>query len=117
MRRLAAWSIVLVPLVVRLGAHEGSEQLRVEAPPRPLILTIPDVTEPRSRRLGLLTLVPTTQPGEVVKVMVPIGDLATRAAHGLSSARQRRGERKVREAVQRELDAFRARQQEPGPVK
>jgi hypothetical protein len=63
---------------------------------------------PPSTRIGMLTLVPPDTNGEIVKVVVPIGELVSRAATGVSSARRRRAERSAREQVTRELREFRA---------
>jgi hypothetical protein len=65
---------------------------------------------PNPTRLGFLTLVPPDTNGEMVKVVVPVGDLISRAARGVSSTRRRRAERQIRERVSRELMAIQAQQ-------
>src|SRR5258705_5056180 len=63
---------------------------------------------PAPRRLGVLTLLPPQKDGQLISVAVPIGDLASRAARAVSSARHRRAERKAGERVQRALWEFQA---------
>jgi hypothetical protein len=73
-------------------------------------LTIPAFpwVAPRSTRLGIFTLVPPRGRGEMVRVMVPIGDLVSRATHGVSNARRHRAERHAREEVTQALRDFEA---------
>lgn len=106
-----AWGLCLVVVILgpQVRADEGAAQLRSEAPAHPLTLTIPEWSEPGPRRFGPLTLLPPDARGEAIKVMMPVGEIAARAAHAVSNARYRRAERKAREAVRRELDAFHAR--------
>ena len=82
--------------------------LQKSPPPSLLIPTFPWVA-PQPTRFGMLTLVSPDTNGEIVKVMVPIGDLVVRAAHGVSNARRRRAERHAREEVSRALRGFDAR--------
>jgi hypothetical protein len=84
---------------VRLALERLQEQ--------PTTLTIPTLqpwTTPAPRRLGILTLIPPQTDGQLIRVGVPIGDLAARAARAVSSARHRRAERKASERVQRALE-------------
>lgn len=77
----------------------------------PTTLTIPTLqpwTAPAPGRLGILTLLPPQTDGQLIRVGVPIGDLAVRAGHAVSSARHRRAERKSSERVQRALQDFQA---------
>jgi hypothetical protein len=55
------------------------------------------------RRLGTFTLVPPETNGKVIRVAIPIGERASRAARAISDARQRRAERRIDERVMREL--------------
>jgi hypothetical protein len=54
-------------------------------------------------RLGMFTLVPPETNGEVIRIAIPVGELASKAARAISDARQRRAERKVDERIAREL--------------
>ena len=78
--------------------------------PQPPSLVIPETLtwEPGERtRLGVLTLaVPDATKGEMVRVIVPIGELTTGLARRMSSAQRHRRERKAREAVERDLRDF-----------
>ncbi len=110
---IRAFGLCLVVLILapQVRAAEGNAQVRSEAPEHPLTLTIPEWSEPGPRRFGLFTLLPPDTRGEAIKVMIPVGEIAARAAHALSNARYRRAERKAREAVRRDIDAFHARRQ------
>ena len=79
--------------------------------PQPSILipTYPWVA-PKTTRLGPLTLMPPDTRGEMIKVMVPVGDLVSRAARNMSNARRRSAERRAKETVSRELRDFLAQQ-------
>jgi hypothetical protein len=73
-------------------------------PPQKLIIRAEDLfplTPPK--RLGMFTLVPPETNGEVIRVAIPVGDLASRAARAISDTRRRRTERKVDERIAREL--------------
>ena len=75
-------------------------------------ISIPDVpwVSPTTTRLGMLTLVPPDTNGEVVKIVIPIGGLVSRAARGVSRARRDRAERRAHEEVSRALRDFEAQQ-------
>jgi hypothetical protein len=109
--------VVLLLLAPLVRAHGDAAQARLAAPERPLILTTPDWTAPEPRRFGVFTLLPPQSKGEVIRMMVPVGEIATRTARAISTARYRRAERKAREAVQRDLDAFRASRSSLPPSK
>lgn len=70
-------------------------------------------TEPPPRKLGIFALVPPEEPGEVVRVRLPIGELVSKAAQGISAANQRRRETSARHEVQKVLSAFIAQQKNP----
>ena len=70
-------------------------------------------TEPPPRKLGIVALVPSAEPGEVVRLRLPIGELVSKAAHGISAANQRRRETAARHEVQKVLSAFLAQQKTP----
>jgi hypothetical protein len=76
----------------------------VLAPPQKLIIRSEDlfpVTHPT--RLGMFTLVPPETNGEVIRVAIPVGELASKAARAISDARHRRAERRIDERIMREL--------------
>lgn len=110
-------------LLVALGAasveaqqsdHSASMETIRQAlrrpPPHSLTLPPTFTSEPDgSMRLGILTLTaPDTTNGEIVRVVVPIGELTTSLARRISSAQRQRRERKAREAVERDLRDFQA---------
>lgn len=104
-----------------VGAQQSESPSSVEragmafqsSPPQPG-LTIPrstSVTSPDVRRLGPLALVPPDREGEIVRVVVPIGELAARTTRALARAQRRRAERKAHKEVVRALQEFQAQQQ------
>ena len=80
--------------------------------PQPHALLIPPMFTPetnRSRRFGILSLAdPDTSRGEVVKVVVPVGQLTMALARKIAGAQRQRRERKAREQVERALRDFQA---------
>ena len=70
-------------------------------------------TEPLPKKLGIFALVPPTEPGEMVRLRIPIGELVSKAARGVSAANQRRRETSARLEVQKALTAFIAQQKTP----
>lgn len=60
-----------------------------KSPQSPILIPAFPWVAPNPRRLGMLTVVPPDTNGEIVKVMVPVGELFTRAARGISNARRR----------------------------
>ena len=69
--------------------------------------------DPPPRTLGILTFLTPTEPGEIVRVRVPIGELVAGAAHRMSAATRRRQEAAARREVEAALAAFKARQRAP----
>jgi hypothetical protein len=57
-------------------------------------------------RLGVFTPVPPQTNGEVIRLSIPVGEFATRAAHAISDARRHHAERKVDERIAHELRVF-----------
>jgi hypothetical protein len=105
--------------VASLEAQRSDQSVSVEAvrqalqkPPRHSLVIPPvfSLVPQGNRRLGILTLAAPDTNGEIVKVVVPIGELTTRLARKISSARRQRGERKAREAVERDLRDFQVQQ-------
>jgi hypothetical protein len=87
---------------VWLGLQRPQQQPGLNIP------TLPSWMDPGPRRLGILTLLPPQANGGLIRVAVPVGDLAARAARAVSSARHRRAERRASERVQRALQNFQA---------
>jgi hypothetical protein len=75
--------------------------------------SVPIWTEPAPKKLGIFTLEYPTEPGEMVRLRVPIGELVAKAAHALSATSQRRRETAARQEVQKALTAFLAQQNTP----
>ncbi len=65
--------------------------------PSILIPAVPPWVAPSPTRVWNLTFVPPDTNGEMVKVAVPIGELLSHAARGISGARRARAERKADE--------------------
>jgi hypothetical protein len=58
------------------------------------------------KKLGILTLVPTTKPGEIVRVSIPIGEFVSRAFRSVAAANQRRQEAAARRTVEAAVKWF-----------
>jgi hypothetical protein len=96
--------------VVVSSATQTAGNLSAGRPIASLIASL-TVTEPVSRNVGILKLLPPDiRSGEFIRVSVPVGDLIARAVRGVRAAKYRRAEQKAREAVKRELSDFEARQ-------
>jgi hypothetical protein len=102
--------------VASLEAQQSDQSVSVEAirqalrtpQPRSLMILPTFTGLEGNRRLGILTLAaPDATKGEIVRVVVPIGELTTALARKISSAQRQRRERKAREAVERALSDFR----------
>ena len=65
------------------------------------------------KTLGIFTLVPPTEPGEIVRVSIPIGKLVSRAFKGVAAANQRRQEAAARRTVEAALKSFEEQQRSP----
>jgi hypothetical protein len=114
---VGASAVVVISLVASVGAQQPTSpasvervRLALERSQQPKLAnpTLPPWTTPVPTRLGVLTLVPPDIHGEMVKVIVPVGDLVMRAARAVSSAQHQRAETKAREEVQRALQDFQA---------
>jgi len=120
MRIAGAGCAVMVALsVASLEAQQSEQSVSVEAvrqalqKPPWLSLVIPPVfplVPEGNRRIGVLTLAAPDTNGEMVKVVVPIGELTTRLARRISSAQRQRREATAREVVERALRDFQAQQ-------
>jgi hypothetical protein len=63
-------------------------------------------SEPDVFRVGVLTFLPPTTPGQFVSIGVPIGALASRAAHSIAVAQHRRAQNAARDEVAGALAEF-----------
>jgi hypothetical protein len=116
----AAVAIVAL-LVAPIGAQDSKAPASVERlrqalriSPSRLVLTSPLppwTTTDATKRLGLLSLGTPKTNGELVSVIVPVGELAARAARAMASAQHRRAEMKAHAEVMRALQHF----QQQGP--
>jgi hypothetical protein len=61
---------------------------------------------PDPKPLGVFTLLPPSQRGEIVRLSVPVGEFAARGVRAITTAQRRRAERHARERVRRELETF-----------
>jgi hypothetical protein len=88
----------------------GVDSLRMalQKPRQPSIVipAVPPWVAPDTARVGILTFVAPDTNGEMVKIVFPVGELTSRAAHALSTAHRRRVDRKARDEVLRELREF-----------
>ena len=117
---MRAGPVILVILCVglpRLLAQESgrsvervSAALRAQSSHR---VTPPPWAEPPAKQFGVFTLVPPANPGEIVRLSLPIGELTSRAARGLVRANQSRREAAARLEVQRALTAFTTKPRDP----
>jgi hypothetical protein len=62
--------------------------------------------KPDEVRLGALTFRPLDTPGQFVSIRVPVGAVASRAAHSIVAAKHRRAENAARDEVARALAEF-----------
>jgi hypothetical protein len=106
--RIATASLMLVVLTAVANAEQADSRPKPSSPtlpPQKLIIRSEDLFPlTRPTHLGMFTLVPPQTNGEVIRLSIPVGELATRAARSISDARRRRAERKVEERIERELD-------------
>jgi hypothetical protein len=107
----AAVLVVLVEIGVGSARAEQAEPPKrinaaIQTPPKLIIRSeeLFPLTPPT--RLGMLTLVPPENNGEVVRVSVPVGELVSKAARAISDANHRRAERKADERVRKDIEQF-----------
>jgi hypothetical protein len=74
--------------------------------PSPIVPGVAPIEGASPRQFGILTLVPPTSRGEMIRISIPIGELVTRAFRGVAAANQRRQEAAARRRVEAELTAF-----------
>jgi hypothetical protein len=74
--------------------------------PLPMVHRADPFENPTAKKLGVFTLVPPTQRGEMIRISVPIGEMVTRAFRGVAAAGRRRREQAARRDVEAELKQF-----------
>jgi hypothetical protein len=109
MRRLAAGILVSsvwsAPLLAQ-DQDRSLDRITLALQRPPLIVRDVAPVETPTPRLGIFTLLPPTSRGEMIRVSIPIGELAMRAFRGVAAATQRRQEAAARHRVQAELQNF-----------
>ena len=124
MRRMFGSSVVIVVLLVApIAAQDAKapasmERLRQALQSSPSRLALPNASPPWTTtdgtwRLGILTLAAPKTNGEFVSVVVPVGELATRAVRVLAAAQRRRAELRARTEVVRALQTFQQQRLKP----
>ena len=113
MRAIAAGILVVMSWAPSLLAQEQGRpperiELRPQQPP-PVLRGFDPVTTAKPTTLGIVTLVPPTERGEMIRVRIPIGEIVSKAFKANSAARRRREEETVRREVERELQRFKDR--------
>jgi hypothetical protein len=101
-------AVIVALFIAVVSAEQSDSRPKPVNPPMPtqpkLIIRSEDLfplTPPT--KLGIFTLVPPETKGEVIRVAIPIGELASRAARAISDARHGRAERRIDERIMREL--------------
>jgi len=105
--------LVLVVALIGVGSAraeqaEPSKRINAAFQTQSTLIIRPEELFPLTppTRLGMLTLVPPKNNGEVLRVSVPVGELVSRAARAISDANHRRAERKADERVRKDLEQF-----------
>lgn len=75
------------------------------APIQTPLVTPPTWTESPPKQFGVFTLAPPTNPGEIVRLRLPIGELVSRSVRELVRASQSRREAAARLEAQANLNA------------
>ena len=121
MKSLAAGLLVSVACSAPLLAQERDRSLERIAlalqQPVPVVRGAAGAESASPAKLGVFTLVPTTLPGEMIRVSVPIGELATRAFKHVAAANRRRQEAAARRQVAAALEWFQEQQPSPSSAK
>lgn len=104
-----------VPRMLEAQVDDRSVERVRAATQRPLQLDSGSIawTAPPPRKLGVFALEPPSTRGEILRLRLPIGELLSKGAKGVSTANQRRRESSAGRHVQQELSAFIARQTAP----
>jgi uncharacterized membrane protein YfcA len=111
-------TLVAQSLVIPLHAQQAPSDTSADRIRRTLETTQPAIVfnaslpplvdTPDVKRLGIFTLAPPESNGEIIRISIPIGELAMRAIDGVANARHRRVERKAHEEVMRAVADFKA---------
>jgi hypothetical protein len=114
MKALARGLLAALAFSPALAAQERDRSLeRISLAlqqPLPIFRGVDPVENPLPRRLGIFTMVPPTERGEIVRVSIPIGELVSRAFKGVAAANRRRQEAAARRKVEAALEWFKQRQ-------
>jgi hypothetical protein len=117
MKALAGGLIVSVACSAPLFGQERDRSLeRINLSlqqPLPVLRVAARIESAAPKTIGIFTLVPPTQRGEMVRVSVPIGDLVSRAFKSAAAANRRRQEAAARRDVEAALAWF--KEQPPSP--
>jgi hypothetical protein len=84
------------------AALQSPQPITITSDGVPLLVPI----KPDEFRLGVLTFVPPDTPSQFVSIRVPVGALASRAAHSIAAAQHRRAERAAHNEVAKALADF-----------
>ena len=110
MKGLAGGLLVSLLYAAPLLAQErdGSlERIRLALQqPLPIVSSTVPVQGNLPKKLGIVTFVPPTGRGEMVRVAIPIGELVSRAFKGVAAANHRRQEAAARREVEAALTQF-----------
>ena len=110
MKGLAGGLLVSLVCGAPMVAQERDRSLeRISLALQQPILVVPSVGQvenPLPKTLGILTLVPPTRPGEIIRISVPIGEFVSRAFRSVAEANQRRQESAARKRVATALKRF-----------
>ncbi len=119
MRALAGGLFLAVVCAVPLLGQERAPaleriDLRLQQPPS-LLRGIDPVESAVPQTFGILTVVPPTGRGEMIRVAIPIGELVSRAVKGAAAANRRRQEAAARRKVEAALEWLKEQQPAPRP--
>jgi hypothetical protein len=108
--QLAASLVIVSAAWLPLSAQERNRSLErisleLEKPAPSLGMPIFEPL-PRAPKLGPFTLETPQLRGEIIRLSLPVGEYASRAARGLSAANRRRQEPAARRRVEADLKAF-----------
>jgi hypothetical protein len=110
---LLVWVVCSAPLLAQ-ERDRPLERIRLALQqPLPIVRGVEPVDNAVPKTLGVLTLVPPTAPGEIVRISVPIGELVSRAFKGAAATNRRRQEAAARRKVEAALEWF--KEQQPSP--
>ena len=119
MRGLAAGLLVWAACSAPLFGQERDRSLErisltLEQPPA-VLRRFDSLYDATPKKFGIFTLLPPTGRGEMFRLSIPIGELATRAFRSVAAAKRRRQEAAARREVEAALEWFKAQQPPPKP--